>query len=211
MWKNFTFSNILQKIKSYFLPISIILRLIPIEIPKKYKTEDPYPTCTLTYMYNLFFLSKFIILSRDLVPLIRHWLVVHPTCTLTYMYNLLFLSKFIILSRDLVPLIRHWLVVHLIGCGISCNDFKTWGIGQRPVKHPVEYENHFYRIFFSPICLRKVIRKQRQLYSIWPGLRVPPQLRGIVCVFSSLYANRCTYFEPFLKHSLATTFFNLKT
>jgi hypothetical protein len=33
--KNCTFSNILQKVKSYFLPISIILRVIPIEIPKK--------------------------------------------------------------------------------------------------------------------------------------------------------------------------------
>jgi hypothetical protein len=34
--KNCTFSNILQKVKSiFFLPISIILRVIPIEIPKK--------------------------------------------------------------------------------------------------------------------------------------------------------------------------------
>ncbi len=33
--KNCTFSNILQKVKSYFLPISIILSVIPIEIPKK--------------------------------------------------------------------------------------------------------------------------------------------------------------------------------
>jgi hypothetical protein len=31
--KNRTFSNILQKVDSYFVPISIILRLIPIEIP----------------------------------------------------------------------------------------------------------------------------------------------------------------------------------
>jgi hypothetical protein len=36
MRKNCTFSNILQKVKSYFfLPISINLRVIPIEIPKK--------------------------------------------------------------------------------------------------------------------------------------------------------------------------------
>jgi hypothetical protein len=40
--KNCTFSNILQKVKSYFLPISIILCVIPIEIPKKYKIEAPY-------------------------------------------------------------------------------------------------------------------------------------------------------------------------
>ena len=33
--KNYTFSNIFQKVKSYFLPISIILRVIPVEIPKK--------------------------------------------------------------------------------------------------------------------------------------------------------------------------------
>jgi hypothetical protein len=40
--KNCTFSNILQKVKSYFLAISINLRLIPIEIPKKYIIEAPY-------------------------------------------------------------------------------------------------------------------------------------------------------------------------
>jgi hypothetical protein len=34
--------DILQKLKSYILPISIILRLIPIEIPKKYKIEAPH-------------------------------------------------------------------------------------------------------------------------------------------------------------------------
>jgi hypothetical protein len=39
--KNCTFSNIFQRVKSYFLPISIILRVIPIEIPKKYKIEAP--------------------------------------------------------------------------------------------------------------------------------------------------------------------------
>ncbi len=39
MRENRTFSNILQNVKTLFLPISIILRLIPIEIPKKYKTE----------------------------------------------------------------------------------------------------------------------------------------------------------------------------
>jgi hypothetical protein len=44
MRKNCTFSNILQKVKSKILPISIILRLIPIEIPKKYKIEAPYCT-----------------------------------------------------------------------------------------------------------------------------------------------------------------------
>jgi hypothetical protein len=37
MQKNCTFSNILQKVKSYFF-----LRLIPSEIPKKYKIEAPY-------------------------------------------------------------------------------------------------------------------------------------------------------------------------
>jgi hypothetical protein len=42
MRKNCTFLNILQKLKSYILPISIILRLIPIEIPKKYKIEAPH-------------------------------------------------------------------------------------------------------------------------------------------------------------------------
>jgi hypothetical protein len=41
MRKNCTFSNILQKVESYFLPISITLRVIPIEIPKKYKIEAP--------------------------------------------------------------------------------------------------------------------------------------------------------------------------
>ncbi len=40
--KNCKFSNILQKVKSYFLAISINLRVIPIEIPKKYKIEAPY-------------------------------------------------------------------------------------------------------------------------------------------------------------------------
>jgi hypothetical protein len=35
--KNCTFSNILQKVKSYFLPISIILRVIPI----KFETLKP--------------------------------------------------------------------------------------------------------------------------------------------------------------------------
>jgi hypothetical protein len=35
MRKNCTFSNILLKVNSFFLPISIILRLIPIEIPTK--------------------------------------------------------------------------------------------------------------------------------------------------------------------------------
>jgi hypothetical protein len=42
MRKNCKFSNILQKVKSYFLPIPTILRLIPVEIPKKYKIEAPY-------------------------------------------------------------------------------------------------------------------------------------------------------------------------
>jgi hypothetical protein len=45
--KNCTFSNILQKVKSYFFAnISIILRVIPIEIPKKYKIEAP--SCVLS-------------------------------------------------------------------------------------------------------------------------------------------------------------------
>ncbi len=39
--KNWKFSNILQKVKSYFLPISIILRLIPNPFPKKYKLKPP--------------------------------------------------------------------------------------------------------------------------------------------------------------------------
>jgi hypothetical protein len=47
MRKNCTFSNILQKVKSYFLAISINLRVIPIEIPKKDKIEAPYCTSSL--------------------------------------------------------------------------------------------------------------------------------------------------------------------
>jgi hypothetical protein len=43
MRKNCTFSNILQKVKSYFLPVSIILRLIPIEIlNKSVKLKSPF-------------------------------------------------------------------------------------------------------------------------------------------------------------------------
>jgi hypothetical protein len=44
MRKNCKFLNILQKVKSYFLTLSIILRLIPIEIPKKYNIEAHYCT-----------------------------------------------------------------------------------------------------------------------------------------------------------------------
>jgi hypothetical protein len=48
--KNCKFSNILQKVKSYFLPISIILRLIPI----KFETLNPllYSNCLkLKYIF----------------------------------------------------------------------------------------------------------------------------------------------------------------
>ncbi len=40
MRKNCTFSNILQKVNSYFFA-NFYLRVIPIEIPKKYKIEAP--------------------------------------------------------------------------------------------------------------------------------------------------------------------------
>ncbi len=58
-----TFSNILQKVNSNLLPISIILRLIPIEIPKKYKIEAPYWTVTLSFIksyliFNLFLRAR---------------------------------------------------------------------------------------------------------------------------------------------------------
>jgi hypothetical protein len=36
-----TFSDILQKVKTYFLPIAIILDLNSIEIPKKYYNDAP--------------------------------------------------------------------------------------------------------------------------------------------------------------------------
>jgi len=42
MRKNLTFSDILQKVKTLFLPISIILRLIPYPLKfQKYKIEAP--------------------------------------------------------------------------------------------------------------------------------------------------------------------------
>ncbi len=41
MRKKLYILNILQNVKSYFLPISIILRVIPIEFQEKYKIEAP--------------------------------------------------------------------------------------------------------------------------------------------------------------------------
>ncbi len=49
MRKNCIFSNILQKVKSYFLQISIFLRVIPI----KFETLKP-PTVHCTLGYNEF-------------------------------------------------------------------------------------------------------------------------------------------------------------
>jgi hypothetical protein len=40
-----------QKVKTYFLPLSIILRLIPIEIPKKYKNEPPTTKVSWALLY----------------------------------------------------------------------------------------------------------------------------------------------------------------
>ncbi len=40
----FKFSAIMQKVKKFFFPISFILRLIPFDIPKKYKIVATYCT-----------------------------------------------------------------------------------------------------------------------------------------------------------------------
>jgi hypothetical protein len=41
MLKNGTFSDIFQKVKTYFLSVAIVLRLNPVEITKQYKTKVP--------------------------------------------------------------------------------------------------------------------------------------------------------------------------
>jgi hypothetical protein len=45
MQKTVNFIHFEKKEKILFLPISIILCLIPIEIPQKYKIEAPHLTC----------------------------------------------------------------------------------------------------------------------------------------------------------------------
>jgi hypothetical protein len=44
MLKNGTFSEILQKVKTYIFAAAIVLRLNPVEIKKQYKTEVLYCT-----------------------------------------------------------------------------------------------------------------------------------------------------------------------